>query len=100
MKSSTDRTLEHLNGLFRELIAMPTETEWVEFKQNNKQPEEIGEHISALSNSAALCGKVNAYLVWGVDDKTHKVVGTSFSPVTEKRGNDHVPARSRRWLGI
>ena len=33
----------------------------------------IGEYISALSNSAALCERPKAYLVWGVDDATHKI---------------------------
>ncbi|MGZ8190971.1 MAG: AlbA family DNA-binding domain-containing protein, partial [Methylococcaceae bacterium] len=94
MNSSTDRTLEYLNGLLRELIALPNETEWVEFKQNNDQPEKIGEYISALSNSAALCGKANAYLVWGVDDKTHEVVGTTFSPSAAKKGEQELES----WL--
>ena len=31
------------------------ETEWIEFKQNFHSKEEIGERISALSNSAYLC---------------------------------------------
>ena len=52
---TTDRTEEYLRGLFRELCALPKETEWVGFKENKVQPEEIGEYISALSNSAALC---------------------------------------------
>ena len=34
--------------------------------------------ISALSNSAAVFGKDNAYFVWGVNDKTHDIVGTSI----------------------
>lgn len=41
---------------------------------------EVGQYISALSNSAALEGRKNAYFVWGVDDKTHDVVGTNFDP--------------------
>ena len=94
MNSSTNRTLEYLNGLLRELIALPYETEWVEFKQNNNQPEKVGEYISALSNSAALCGKANAYLIWGIDDKTHNVVGTKFSPSTEKKGEQELES----WL--
>ena len=94
MNSLTNRTLEYLNGLLRELIALPNETEWVEFKQNNNQPEKIGEYISALSNSAALCGKANAYMVWGIDDKTHEIVGTKFSPATEKQGNEELES----WL--
>ena len=72
------RSVEYLQSLVRELAKLPDETEWVEFKCNNKQPQMIGEYISALSNSAALCERPKAYLVWGVDDATHKIVGTEF----------------------
>lgn len=72
------RSIEYLRSLVRELTRLPDETEWVEFKCNNKQPQMIGEYISALSNAAALCERPKAYLVWGVDDKTHKIVGTEF----------------------
>ena len=44
---------EYLAGLLHELRQLPKETEWVEFKRNNAKPEEIGEYISALANSAA-----------------------------------------------
>ena len=64
------RSIEYLQSLVRELIKVPSETEWVEFKCNNKDPQMIGEYISALSNSAALCEKTKAYLVWGVQDDT------------------------------
>ncbi len=94
MNSSINRTVEYLNGLLREFIALPNETECVEFKQNNTDPEQIGEYISALSNSAALSGKANAYLVWGVDDATHVIVGTNFSPSAEKKGNEELES----WL--
>jgi len=68
--------------------------EWVEFKLNNDNPEEIGEYISALANSAALCGKANAYLVWGVANETHDVVGTTFSLKLAKKGNEEL----ENWL--
>jgi ATP-dependent DNA helicase RecG len=58
-----DRTNEYLVGLVHELCKLPTETEWVEFKHNNDNHEEIGKYLSALANSAALHGKVSAYLV-------------------------------------
>lgn len=48
-----------------ELRALPSETEWLEFKVNNNAPEEIGEYISALANGAALRQKPHGYLVWG-----------------------------------
>lgn len=39
--------------VLEELRALSAETEWVEFKVNNTNPEEIGEYLSALSNTAA-----------------------------------------------
>ena len=49
------RLIEYLKSLVRELIKLPNDTEWVEFKCNNKNPQMIGEYISCLSNSATLC---------------------------------------------
>ncbi len=70
--------------LLKELLKLNKETEWVEFKYNNDDPEMIGEYISALANSATLLGKQNAYVVWGVDDTTLDLIGTSFNPFTLK----------------
>ena len=89
-----DRPQEYLVGLVRELCKLPHETEWVEFKHNNCDPEEMGEYISALANAAALNGKANAYVVWGIDNATHAIVGTSFVPSATRKGNE--PLES--WL--
>ena len=43
-------SVESLASLLHELRQLPKETEWVEFKCNNVDPEEIGENISALAN--------------------------------------------------
>jgi len=75
---------ERLPALIQELAALPHEAEWVEFKENNCDPEEVGEYLSALANSAALLGKPNSYLVWGVNDATHDLVGTTFRPHIHK----------------
>jgi predicted HTH transcriptional regulator len=45
--------MENYDKLILELLKLPKETEWVEFKHNNSKPDEIGEYISALSNSAS-----------------------------------------------
>ncbi len=42
------RSIEYLRSRVRELAKFPDETEWVEFKCNNRQPQIIGEYISAL----------------------------------------------------
>lgn len=73
---------------------MPTEVEWIEFKHNYAEPNEIGEYISALSNSAAIHGKKFGYLVWGVADKNHDIVGTNFRPRSTKVGNEDI----ENWL--
>ena len=52
------------------LTAKPKETEWLEFKHNFHSKEEIGERISALSNSAYLCNMPFGYIVFGVDDES------------------------------
>ncbi len=88
------RSNDYLAGLVRELCRLPGETEWVEFKGSNKHPQEIGEYLSALANAAALNGKANAYMVWGVEDGTHELVGTDFLPSVAKKGNE--PLES--WL--
>lgn len=84
----SDLPLEYLIGLVNELRKLPAEAEWVEFKTNNEDPHEIGEYISALANSAALLGKTKAYLVWGIENTNHDLVGTSFSPVRKKIGGE------------
>ena len=66
----------------------------MEFKTNNSDPQDIGAYISALSNAAALAGKTNAYVVWGVSDDTHDVVGTTFRPSLKKKGNEDL----ENWL--
>lgn len=90
----TDRAEDSLVELVNGLCKLPGETEWVEFKCNNTDPEAIGEYISALANSAALRGKTKAYMVWGVDNKTHEIVGTNFRPASTKKGNEEL----ENWL--
>lgn len=77
-----------------ELCVLPSETEWVEFKHNNDKPEEIGEYLSAIANGAALNGKQTGYIIWGIADGSHEVVGTSFEPKRAKIGNEEL----ENWL--
>ena len=64
--------------LIDSLLVKNKETEWIEFKENFHSKEEIGERLSALSNSAFLCNMPYGYIVFGVNDDTLKVVGTDF----------------------
>lgn len=83
-----------LERLLTKLCGLSAEREWVEFKENNESPEMIGETVSALSNGARLKGEPYGYLVWGVQDDTHKVVGTSFQPSAAHKGNEEL----EHWL--
>ena len=91
---SIDRPENELRGILAELCKLPRETEWAEFKRNHAEPDEIGEYLSALANAAALTGKVHAWLVWGVDDHSHEVVGTTFNPAAVRIGNEEL----ENWL--
>jgi len=91
---TTDRPAAYLASLVRELCALPRETEWVEFKENDAEPQAIGQYISALANAAALVGKAFAYLLWGVRDADHAVAGSDFDPHAAKVGNEELES----WL--
>lgn len=95
---SSTPTQDYLSGLVTELRKLPNETGWLEFKENNSNPEDIGEYLSALSNTASLQDKTNGYVIWGVTDGTHEVVGTSFQPAKAKRGNEGLESRLTRLL--
>lgn len=83
-----------LSKLLESLLNHPTECEWIEFKHNNKDPQMIGQTISALANSARLKKQSYGYLVWGIDDATHEVLGTDFQPNLTKKGNEEL----ENWL--
>ena len=67
-----------LEAVIMDLIAHSHEEEWFEFKTNRVTDHEIGEYISALSNAAALVGQDAGYLVWGIENNTHHIIGTTF----------------------
>jgi len=85
---------KNLKDILNQLRALTKETEWVEFKVNYVDLEEIGKHISALSNSACLHEKEHAYLVFGIENETHNIVGTRFKPKHHRIGNEEL----ENWL--
>lgn len=80
--------------LVNDLVKQPHECEWVEFKLNFHSEQEIGERISALSNGASIQNQGFGYLVFGIEDKTHKIVGTTFKPRKHLKGNEEL----EHWL--
>lgn len=55
--------MNDLEQLILHLRSNSSETNWLEFKHNNYDPEMIGMDISALANGAAFCGKSCAYMM-------------------------------------
>ena len=82
-------TPAQLQAKLTELVALPQESEWAEFKHKYVNPQDIGEYLSALSNSASLEGQPFGYIVWGIEDGTRNIVGTTFKPRSHKgAGNE------------
>jgi ATP-dependent DNA helicase RecG len=72
---------EALQDLLTTLIAR-WENEVAEFKRagDGFSTDDIGKYFSALANEANLRDQDRAWLVFGVDNKTHKVIGTDYRP--------------------
>lgn len=66
-------------NVFYYLLHKP-ENEIVEFKEAKTTYDfsKLGKYFSALSNEANLQGKPNAWLIFGVIDKTRTVIGSQF----------------------
>lgn len=89
----TERDLISLIDCLR---ALPTEIEWVEFKAKKLRPHEIGEYLSGLANAACYAHTARGYLVFGIDDASHDVIGTSFDHRKIKEGNQDLEI----WLAM
>ena len=76
---------DDLTKLLQELITT-WENEVVEFKEanDNFSTSDIGKYFSALSNEANLRGASSGWLVFGVSNKTRKVVGTMYRDDTAR----------------
>jgi len=87
-------TNQQLVDLINDLVKQPHESEWVEFKLNFHSVEEIGQDISALANGACVHNQPFGYLVFGIEDKTHIIKGTTFKAKSHKKGNEDL----EHWL--
>ena len=73
---------EDVLTILHELMDLPTETEWVEFKEAKTffDFEDIGRYVSAISNEANLNERPDGWLIFGVTDKPpRKIVGSHFN---------------------
>ena len=71
--------MNEIIDLLENLLTYNDEYEWLDFKENWFNKDEIGEYISAIANGAALCGKEFGFIVWGINDKTKEIVGTTIN---------------------
>lgn len=71
-----DRPLEIFTVLWKH-----PENEIIEFKkaENNYDFEKLGKYFSAISNEANLRGLECGWIVFGVWDKTHEIIGTNYN---------------------
>ena len=68
---------KELKKLLEELLKKDESDSYIEFK-TDIELSLVGEYISALSNSACLKHRDFGYLVFGIEDKSKKIVGTKF----------------------
>lgn len=75
-------TSAQIDAKLTELLGLPAEIEWVEFKEakNDYHFDRLGAYFSALSNEANLKGQPWAWLVFGVKDKPKQIVGSNYRP--------------------
>ena len=73
-------TGQELKIKLRQLQNLEAEDEIVEFKEakTGYDSAKLGKYFSALSNEANLMKKEGAWLVFGIENKEHKVVGTKY----------------------
>ena len=71
-----------LVGILDGLRHLEAETEVVEFKraENSFSDSDLGQYFSALSNEANLKGQECAWLVFGVDNRSHALTGSNYKP--------------------
>jgi ATP-dependent DNA helicase RecG len=62
------------------MLSQRCENELVEFKEakGNYDTHKLGQYFSAISNEANLKNKQYGWLIFGVQDKDHKIVGTNY----------------------
>lgn len=84
MKKYTD---EQLKSLLADLLSYQDELPWLEWKHSNDDPERIGKYVSALANSACTENREFGYMLWGIENGSKAIKGTTFDPDHKKKGS-------------
>ncbi|GHV68986.1 hypothetical protein FACS1894199_17050 [Bacteroidia bacterium] len=71
---------QELDSILSQALALKAETEIIEFKEAKEgyDFDKIGQYFSALSNEANLKGKPCAWLIFGVENTKHLIIGTRY----------------------
>ena len=91
------KDIKQLNNLLEELL-QSYENECVEFKEakNDFDSKKLGKYFSAIANEANLRGKEYGWLIFGVEDKEHLIVGTQYRNSTKSLNS--VKKKSQKTL--
>jgi ATP-dependent DNA helicase RecG len=73
---------QELDKILSQAAALKAETEIIEFKEAKEgyDFDKLGKYFSALSNEANLKGKPFAWLIFGVENKQHRIIGSRYRP--------------------
>jgi ATP-dependent DNA helicase RecG len=82
------------NALLERLLRETNEGSWIEFKHNNCEPDLIGRTVSACANGAMLADRDRAYIIWGVEDRTKRRLGTEVRLNNLMKGGENLT----NWL--
>jgi ATP-dependent DNA helicase RecG len=95
-------TNEVLHRLLKAFMALPAETEWLEFKEakNNFDSDDLGQYFSALANEANLKEQDFGWLIFGVKDKPRSIVGTQYRTDKAKLDNLKLEIASHTSNGL
>lgn len=82
-------TEQELIQLLESILCLGSESEVIEFKRasNGYDTQKLGAYFSALSNEANLKRKECGWLIFGVNDSDHQVVGTNYKPTAKSLMN-------------
>lgn len=62
-------------ALIDDLLAQANENSLLEFKKDNTDPKVIAKLCSALANAARIDNQETAYVLWGIEDGSRKIIG-------------------------
>lgn len=73
-------TEKQIYDTLNQLRSLPAETEVIEFKEakNDFDFTKLGKYFSALSNEANLKSKNEGWLIFGIENKKHTIVGSNY----------------------